>query len=243
MLKNFIRSMCQKLLGYNNYLYVFALFSIKRIQWGGGHEKEFLYFLDMVPNDGVILDIGANIGVMTVTLALKKDKAKVYAFEPVPDNIKTIEKVLKHHKIGSVTLFRTALGEESGEIRMVVPVVGNSNMQGLSHVVEDKADEAGGQYFTVPLQRLDDMKELQAVQKITAIKIDVENFEYYVLKGGRELLLKHKPVIYCELWDNERRIACMDYLRSLGYEVKIYENGALHTFNGQQGINFFFVPA
>ncbi|NCI45552.1 FkbM family methyltransferase [Sediminibacterium soli] len=241
-MKNLLRSFCQKLLGYRNYLYVFALFSIKRMQWGGGHEKEFLYFLDMIPdNRSTVLDIGANIGVMAASIATKHTQAEVFAFEPIPDNQRTIERVVKHHGLKNIRLFKTALGDAAGEIKMVVPVVGSSNMQGLSHVVE-AGRKNDGAFFTVPVQRLDQIPELIAAEKISAIKIDVENFEYYVLKGAQGLLEKHKPVIYCELWENERRSLCLDYIRSMGYAVKIFQDNALADFNGQEGINFFFVP-
>jgi FkbM family methyltransferase len=235
MLKDRLRSMCQWVLG--------SLFNIKRVQWGGGHEKEFLYFLDMIPKEeGIILDIGANIGVMTVTMALSHKNATVFSFEPIPDNVLALEKVVKFFKLKNVRLIKTALGDEPGEIKMVVPVVGNSNMQGLSHVVESGETDAG-KFFSVPVQKLDDMPELKSGLRIMAIKIDVENFEYYVLKGARELLLKNKPIIYCELWDNERRVLCMNYMKELGYKVKIFIKGVLTDFHSQEGINFFFVPA
>lgn len=241
-MKDLLRSLCQKILGYHNYLYVFALFSIRRIRWGGGHEKEFLHFLDMIPpGKSTVLDIGANIGVMSVSIAQRHSAAEVFAFEPIPDNQRTIEKVVRHYGLQNITLFKTALGEEPGEIKMVVPVVGHSNMQGLSHVVESGQD-ADGQVFTVPVQRLDQIPALVHAEKISAIKIDVENFEYYVLKGAQGLLEKHKPVIYCELWDNERRALCLSYISGLGYDIRMFDNDKLVPFTGQEGINFFFVP-
>lgn len=241
-MKDLLRSWIQKVLGYHRYLYVFALFNIKRMKWGGGHEKEFLHFMEMIPvGKSTMLDIGANIGVMTVSMAMKHPQATVFAFEPIPDNQRTIEKVLKHYRLNNVKLFKIALGDQAGEIKMVVPVVGNSNMQGLSHVVEEEQQHQG-EYFTVPIQRLDTIPELMSVEKISAIKIDVENFEYYVLKGAQGLLEKYKPVIYCELWDNERRSLCLSYIRSLGYQVKIFQHDRLVDFTGQEGINFFFIP-
>ena len=45
-------------------------------------------------------------------------------------------------------------------------------------------------------------------KKIGAIKMDVENFEYFVLEGGKELIKKHKPIIYTELWENQNREKC-----------------------------------
>lgn len=241
MIKDIIRTICQKLIGYNNYLFLFSLFTIRRIK-SGRHETEFIFFMGMIPSEGTILDIGANIGIMTVSLARRFPYATVFAFEPIPNNITALEKVVNHFELKNVQLFKTALGEESGEIRMILPVVNNARMQGLSHVIEDASGDEKGIRFTVPVQRLDDMDALQKQEKITAIKIDVENFEYPVLKGGEMLLRKHMPLIYCELWDNEKRKLCMDYLAGLGYAICIFNGKDLVPFTGQPVINFFFVP-
>ncbi|MES2332697.1 MAG: FkbM family methyltransferase [Bacteroidota bacterium] len=243
MIKDIIRTACQKLIGYKNYLFLFSLFTIRRIK-SGSHEEEFIFFMGMTPAEGTILDIGANIGIMTASLARRFPKAKVYAFEPIPNNIEALEKVVKHFKLQNVTLFKTALGEEKGELKMILPVINNAKMQGLSHVVEDDAQgstEKGMQY-TVPVLKLDDIPELQNAPAITAIKIDVENFEYYVLKGGEAMLRKHMPLIYCELWDNDRRKLCMEYLTGLGYRIDIFDGKQLIPFTGQPVINFFFIP-
>lgn len=241
MIKDIIRTICQKLIGYNNYLFLFSLFTIRRIR-SGRHEEEFIFFMGMIPEEGTILDIGANIGIMTACLAKRFPKAAVYSFEPIPNNIMALEKVVAHYKFSNVTLFKSALGEGAGELKMILPIVHNAKMQGLSHVVEEGSTEQGIQY-SVPVRKLDDIAELQNAEKITAIKIDVENFEYYVLKGGEALLRKHMPVIYCELWDNDRRKLCMDYLTGMGYHIHIFDGKQLLPFTGQPVINFFFIPA
>lgn len=240
MIKDIVRTVCQKIVGYKNYLFYFSLFTIGRIR-SGRHEKEFIFFMGLLPEEGTILDIGANIGIMTASLAQKFPKAQIMAFEPIPNNIEALEKVIKHYQLGNVTVFKTALGEETGELKMILPVVNNSKMQGLSHVVEDENTGEKGMLYTVPVQKLDNMPALQASERITGIKIDVENFEYYVLKGGEALLRKHMPVIYCELWDNDRRKLCMDYLTGLGYSIHIYDGHKLLPFTGQPVINFFFI--
>jgi len=242
-MKNLLRFYFQKIFGYNNYLFLFSLLNINRIRRGGQYEREFIHFLEMIPDDGsVILDIGANIGVMTASLAQEKKRATIFAFEPIPDNYVTIERVIRHYDLKNVHLFKVALGEEAGEVRMLVPVVGRSHMQGLSHVLEKPDNEQEGNLLLVPIRKLDDMPELAAAERISAIKIDVENFEYYVFKGAHDLLQKHRPLIYCELWNNERRALCFDYLKGIGYQVKTYQNGILTDFTGQDTINFFFVP-
>lgn len=239
-LKSSVKLFLQKMLGFKTYLYMFSLMTIHRLKY----EEEFHYFNDMIEGDGIILDIGANIGTMTTLIAKKSKNSKIYAFEPIPENIKTLKRVIDHYKLNNVKVYEVALGEENGELKMVMPIIDNVKMQGLSHVLEENTTDEmdSGNIYSVPVYKLDDLKELRSGEKITAIKIDVENFEYHVLKGGEQLLKDHKPVIYCELWDNEKKYITISYLTDLGYKAKIYENKKLIDFKGQSAINFFFVP-
>lgn len=243
MLKTTVKQVLQKLLGFDNYLFVFSIFTIRRMS-RNHHEEEFVHFMEMIPDKGAILDIGANIGIMTVSLARKFPHATVLSFEPMPQNLKALKRIIRYFRLKNVQLFESALGEENGELTMVMPVLDKVKMQGLSHVVEgDNNDPLNqGLTFRVPVKKLDEIKELAALPAIHAIKIDVENFEYPVLKGGRELLLKHKPVIYCELWKNERRDLTLDYLRGLGYKVKVYDGKGMVDYTNQDVTNFILVP-
>lgn len=242
MFKTITKYILQKTLGFDNYLYVFALFTYRRLR-SNKDEKEFVFFLSMIPENAVILDIGANIGVMTTALAKKATRGKIISFEPMPENIRVVKKMINRFQLGNVTLLETALGDKPGSLTMVMPVMNKLKMQGLSHVKEEGATDEWntGEEFTVPVQMLDDIDLLKQQSKIDAIKIDVENYEYFVLKGGEQLLRKHMPVVYCELWNNDKRKLCMDYLKGLGYKAKIFENGKLVDFTNQHDeLNFFF---
>jgi len=61
--------------------------------------------------------------------------------------------------------------------------------------------------------------------------MDIENFEYFALKGGEQLLKKNHPVVYLELWENANRTQCFDLLTSLGYSPFVNENNNLVAFD------------
>lgn len=242
-MKNIIKYVLQKLLGFENYLYLFGIFTVRRLH-NNQHEKEFLHFLKMLPVNAAVLDIGANIGVMTTAIAQRASQGRVISIEPMPNNIRVFQRMVRYFKLNNVELIQTALGDKVGTLTMVMPVINRLKMQGLSHVKEEgnKDDWNKGEEFTVPVQRLDDIDVINGLEKIDAIKIDVENYEYYVLKGGEQLLRRHMPFIYCELWTNEKRDMCMDFLRSLGYEVKVLVNNKLQEFTDQVNeTNFYFI--
>ncbi|NCI50868.1 FkbM family methyltransferase [Sediminibacterium roseum] len=235
MLKNILRRMAQRVLGFDRYLFVFSIFNINRIRVLKA-EKAFRFFMGMVPNEGAILDIGANIGINTVLLAKRFPGAVVHAFEPVQENYAALEKTVRFYGVRNVRLYNTALGDTPGQATMIMPQHHGSRMQGWSRMTDGK--EVNGTGFVVPVARLDDIR---GISNITAIKIDVENFEYFVLKGGTETLRNNKPIVFCELWNDARKEPCLQLMRGLGYEAKILVNGRLVQYNGEDVLDYFFV--
>lgn len=205
-------------------------------------ENDFFHFVSMLNNKDTVLDIGANLGFMTYHMAKKVSGGVVFSFEPIPENINTINRIKKFFRLGNVKVQDYALGNMQTSLKMIMPVKSHARKQGLSHVVNENIAEEGIM-FEVEQNRLDDLKILNDLT-IQGIKIDVENYEFEVFKGATELLKKNKPVIYCELWDNENRYNCFALLSDIGYQVKVLINGKLHTFNREQHFtqNFFFVP-
>ncbi|MFM2376161.1 MAG: hypothetical protein RLZZ165_1258 [Bacteroidota bacterium] len=241
-MKRRIQNLLQSVLGFRRYLFLFSLFKIRTLRQDR-REGDFFHFLSMLPEDARVLDIGANIGIMTALLARHCRSGIVHAIEPIPENFEVLSRVCRHYRFGNVRLHPFALGEEEGRLEMVMPEVRKVKMQGLSHVVHESITEYNdGRRYTVPQHRLDSLPEI--VTGVQAIKIDVENFEYFVFKGGEGILRKFKPLIYCELWANENREKCFQLLAGeLGYQVMVLHSGALVRFD--PGIhthqNFFFV--
>ena len=241
MIKNTLRTASQKLFGFERYLFVFSLINIVRIKYCRA-DPEFVFFLNTIKEKGAILDIGANIGFTTVLLAQKFPMSNIYAFEPVPENIRAMEKVIRYFHLKNIMVITTALGNEEGKVTMQIPTVNNAKMQGLSHVIENPIYGSEVEKIIVQIQKLDQTNILQEEQSISAIKIDVENFEYFVLQGGKALISKHRPILFCELWDNERRLLCFELMKELGYQIKIWQKDKLVEFTGQTSLNFFFLP-
>ncbi|MGZ4118248.1 MAG: FkbM family methyltransferase [Bacteroidia bacterium] len=200
----------------------------------------------MIPENTAVLDIGANIGIMTVHLARSIKGVIVYSFEPMPNNINTFKRIVNHFNLKNVKLFEIALGNSEGEVEMVMPVISNVRMQGLSHVVHDSIPENNvGERFKVPLKMLDKMDELMnCPQRISAIKIDVENFEFFVLEGAQNLITKNKPVVYAELWENENRNKCFRLFKGLNYKTVVVIDNKAVEFNAgiHKTQNFIFLP-
>jgi FkbM family methyltransferase len=244
-MKSAVKYILHKLLGFKNYLFVFSLFKIYTLK-RDKNEKDFFHFLALIPDRTIVLDIGANIGIMSVHLARSVKNNTIYGFEPMPNNIAAFKRVINYFKLKNVKLFEVALGNTEGEAEMVMPVINAVRMQGLSHVVHNSIKENNeGERFKVPLKMLDKMEELtNAPQRISAIKIDVENFEFFVLDGAKNLLSKNKPLVYAELWENENREKCFELFKILNYKTVVIANNKAEEFDPSlhKTQNFIFIP-
>jgi FkbM family methyltransferase len=245
-MKTAVKYILQRILGFKNYLFIFSLFTIYRLK-RDKNEKDFLLFLNLIPDGGMVLDIGANIGIMTTHLARKLKRSVIYAYEPIPHNLETLNRICLHFNLKNVRIKEKALGDHTGSVEMVMPVSHSVKMQGLSHVIHESvtADNTGITY-TVPMDTLDNEKDFfEEGSKVTAIKIDVENFEYFVLKGASNLLKQHRPIVYCELWENENRQFSIQIMQDLGYTIHVVISGKLTSFDRliHHTQNFIFLPA
>lgn len=229
------------MLGYQNYLMLFAHFKIVSLI-KDKKEGDFFHFMKLLDSPENILDIGANLGIMTVHLSNQFPKAKIHAFEPMPDNLVVLKRIIKRYKLQNVVLHELALGDKETKIKMVLPEQGKTKMQGLSHVVHETITEWNeGKQVEVSCSTLDNLFPTENVQ---GIKLDVENFEYFVLTGGKDLINRCKPLIYIELWDNENRQKCFDFLKELGYQVRVVVDGKLvqYVASLHRHQNFIFLP-
>jgi len=162
----------------------------------------------LIRENDVVLDIGANAGLHTVTFARATNAGHVYAFEPVAEMVERLSENCALNRVENVTIIRCALGARSEMLEMDVNVSG-VGLEGTSSLaqsfhVEDHPENYEGR--TVPVRRLDDIIEkLKIDQRIAFVKIDTEGFETYVIEGGMKTLEKHRPAMIVEA--HSRRLA------------------------------------
>lgn len=216
--KNRVKLILQKILGYRNYLFQFAKYKIRTLK-KDKREKDFFVFMNEIPDQGYILDIGANIGIMTYHLAKRFPDRTILAVEPMPSNFVVLKKITEKYELRNVELIPLAVGETKKELDMVLPIDRKVRMQGLAHVVHDSIQEWNkGEIVSVSCDTID---HIAGQRKIAGIKMDIENFEYFALKGATRVLLRDKPVVYLELWNNENRSNCFKLLEDINYKIYV----------------------
>lgn len=242
--KRRIKGLLQGLLGYERYLRAFAWYKARTLHWDR-REKDFFHFVSNLPERAVVLDVGANLGFLCVRLARQVRRGRVIAFEPLPDNHRVLCWLLRRFRIANVEVYPCALGDRNGSASMVLPVRNRVREQGLGRIVAGEAGEPQGIPFEVPVRRLDDLKRvIPPWVRVSAMKMDVENFERFVLLGALRILRRDRPLVYLELWDNENRRVCFSIAERLGYDVCVYVDDRLVPFDPARHRhgNFFFVP-
>lgn len=130
------------------------------------------------------IDIGAHVGLWTRVLSHYFDS--VLAFEPVPTHIECLQKNIEPLKKQNVTIFDHALGNDIGEV-FINPVADNTG--------NARIDLTG---IKVRMEILDDILKHTTPGAFDFIKIDVEGFEYDVVKGAQNIIKRDKPILVIE---------------------------------------------
>lgn len=237
-MKNKTKYILQRILGFDRYLRVFSRFKIATLK-NDKKERDFFVFMDLLENPIHILDLGANIGVMSVHLAERFPNATIHAVEPLKPNMDVLKYTIEKSKVHNVLTYQTALGEQECNLEMVLPQDGETRLHGLSHVLHDSIEAWNeGERYSVPCTTVDLLFSTLTIQ---GIKIDVENFEFFVLKGAKETLQRCKPIVYAELWDNDNRKKCFQLLCDLGYEIFCVVNHKIKRWEPEiETQNFIF---
>ncbi|MBV9092839.1 MAG: FkbM family methyltransferase [Streptosporangiaceae bacterium] len=142
----------------------------------------------MRPGD-CVLDIGANLGLVSLTLsALVGSAGNVHAFEPNPQMQALIEEAIGRNKLTNIKLYRCALGAQDGELRLSVP---RRNAGAASFVAARRNPDSTE--VLVPVRTLSSVMADQSVGHIRLVKMDVEGFEPEVLAGAIEFFSREPP--------------------------------------------------
>lgn len=143
----------------------------------GLHEhREMAFVLHVLRDTDLLLDVGANVGSYTI-LASGAVGARSIAVEPVPATyVHLRENVALNDLVGRVRCWQGGLGDRAGSLKFT------SGLDTVNHVLAPGETMPG---VDVPVTTLD---ELVGDDVPTLIKIDVEGYEYAVLKGAQRTL-------------------------------------------------------
>ncbi|MBC8156285.1 MAG: FkbM family methyltransferase [Bacteroidetes bacterium] len=132
-------------------------------------------------NPTLIVDVGANTGEFILNARAAFPNARLLAFEPHPDAIKTLQTT--HRNDSHFVLQPVGLGSETGTATLYVP----DFSPGSSIVAKPTGEH---REVTIAIRQLDEFIDHIPSEGSVLIKIDVEGYELEVLRGGRAFLAK-----------------------------------------------------
>ena len=132
----------------------------------------------IIPENGVFIDIGANVGVNSIYAKIKRPTARVVAVEPEPRNFGRLSKNCADF---SIELHNMAIADHRGSI-------GFAGTGTNAHISPDAEHR-------VPCDTLDNFTASLEVETISLIKIDVEGYTDVVLSNADETLSRTKVAI------------------------------------------------
>jgi FkbM family methyltransferase len=177
----------------------------------GCHDRALTRFLLThvhLKRGDVAIDVGANLGWFSLLLArLAESQADVIACEPDPENFELLRENLKMNRAEWVTALRVALGDTTGSIQLHRYKSSNSGRHSVLRLGASTDDGV-----TVPLTTIEQLWAHYdfGVRRLRFLKIDVEGYEAFVLRGVGPRLLRRCEILSLEYSPDAMRTAGID---------------------------------
>lgn len=175
--------------------------------------EHILSIINTLPQDCVVIDVGANIGLISIPIAhlVKNKNGVVFAYE--------VQRMLFYALCGGAALndlnnlnvFNIGIGEKNEILK--VPKLDYSQPQDfgqLSLVNQEDITE----FESVNIIALDEVR----LSRLDFLKIDVEGMELAVLRGARKSIQKYRPWCWIEYWKTDKELLKNEF-NGLGYSL------------------------
>ncbi len=189
------------------------------------HEPDTLSWIDAMPDDSTLWDIGANVGMYAMYAGLAGHR--VLAFEPASSTYFTLMKNLEINELlNSVDAYCIAFDDENrlGKLNM------HGNISGSAMHAFERDTHCGDEKIPIRIAHpaigftIDSFISLFNPVLPTHIKLDVDSTEQEIISGARNLLTNHSvKSIWVEVegsLERERNKGIISELKGMGYVPK-----------------------
>jgi FkbM family methyltransferase len=171
---------------------------------------------------GVIIDVGANFGSLSLIWAKALDQHQIHSFEVHPNIFNTLNTSKVANHLNNLHIWNLAVSDSSEPLEFSL----HSKSALLSNTSSNLST------FTVRGITLDSFFQDLSNDPILSIKIDTDGNDYAVLKGATNILEKYQPLIVIEV-NGDSQI--FDFLWKMNYNIYDMNNQLI-----KQNIDFDF---
>lgn len=182
---------------------------------------------------GVMIDLGANIGLVTLDWASRLSGVVIHAYEPRPETFETLAvNIASNHLSNRVYVYNEAVSGEQG-----VLVIDTSQGSVFTSAYSESAGRGESAAIRVPSVSLDQVVARCAGQgTINLVKIDVEGAEAEILEGASPPSLAKVRQFALEYHNHlcpDALLRCESVLRGAGFQCRAHpmsdNNGILYA--------------
>jgi FkbM family methyltransferase len=171
-----------------------------------------------------VIDIGANLGYYA--LLETRHTNKVYAIEPVQENVRALEKSIKHNDYKNIDVYGIAISDKDGNAKFVQTKRSNCGTLMLNSL-NPKPRKA---VIDVKTKTLDTFCKEQKIERVDFIRTDTEGGEVEIVKGmantvklmpeGSILCIEIHPKVFGRPF--KPILTMLDTLKAYGFEPLKY---------------------
>ena len=164
-------------------------------------------------NESNVVDIGINVGQSLLDFHEFMPEANYIGFEPNPACVFYLNELIRRNSLRNKTILPFGLNEKKEVLKLMSKGWDDASSSVVSH---------RGNFYetTIYTTTGDDAISDLKLKNIDFIKVDVEGFELSVLKGLRNTIMTHQPIVFCEVNEgsaNQKEL--FDFVSSLDYHV------------------------
>ena len=181
--------------------------------------------MNLIKENDILLDIGANIGYYSIIAASIIKKGKIYAFEPEPHNYDLLTRNIKINGYNNIIPVQKVVSNFNGKVKMYID---NKNTGSHSLSQENVANLKN--YLEVNSIKLDDYLEGINQRKVDIIKMDVQGAESQVIDGLTKTLHHNTSIkIIMEFWPKGlinmeiNPIKFLQKIKTLGFKIAVLD--------------------
>jgi FkbM family methyltransferase len=182
--------------------------------YGGWEPTSQIIYQQLLSKGQTVYDLGANTGIHAVLFSkLVGLKGKVFAFEPLPENLTAITSITELNSIYNIYVIDKAIGNSIGTVKFKI---GNHNKQGSLVGIGCET----GEEIEVVVTTLDHLIGSQDLEQPDFIKIDIEGAESQALYGFSQFIEKSYPSFAIDLHTPEQDVKVGKFFSQ--YEYKLF---------------------